>query len=46
MAEHVLRFCDGRLSNQLWNVDFMVQDNRKQSIQKQNKPLQLDAFMV
>ena len=46
MAEHVLRFCDGRLSNQLWDVDFMVQDNRKQSIQKQNKPLQLDAFMV
>ena len=46
MAEHVLKFCDGRLSNQLWDQDFMVQDNRKQSIISENKPLQLDAFMV
>ena len=46
MAEQVLKFCDGRLSNQMWDQDFMVQDNRKQSIVSENKPLQLDAFMV
>ena len=46
MAEQVLKFCDGRLSNQMWDQDYMVQDNRKQSIVSENKPLQLDAFMV
>ena len=46
MAENVLRFCDGRLDNQLWNQDFMIQDNKNQSIISENKPLQLDEFMV
>ena len=46
MAEEVLRFCDGRLDNQLWDQDFIVQDNRRQSIVSENKPLQLDEFMV
>lgn len=46
MAENVLRFCDGRLDNQLWDMDFMVQDNKNQSIISENKPLQLDEFMV
>ena len=46
MAEQVLKFCDGRLSNQMWDTDYMVQDNRKQAIVSENKPLQLDAFMV
>ena len=46
MAEQVLKFCDGRLSNQMWDTDYMVQDNRKQAIVSEIKPLQLDAFMV
>ena len=46
MAENVLRFCDGRLDNQLWDQDFMIQDNKNQSIISENKPLQLDEFMV
>jgi site-specific DNA-cytosine methylase len=46
MAEEVLKFCDGRLDNQMWNVDFMVQDNKNESVISENKPLQLDAFMV
>ena len=46
MAEQVLKFCDGRLSNQMWDTDYMVQDNRKQAIISEIKPLQLDAFMV
>jgi site-specific DNA-cytosine methylase len=46
MAEEVLKFCDGRLDNQMWNVDFIVQDNKNESVISENKPLQLDAFMV
>ena len=46
MAKQVLKFCDGRLSNQMWDTDYMVQDNRKQAIVSEIKPLQLDAFMV
>ena len=46
MAEQVLKFCDGRLSNQMWDTDYLVQDNRKQAIVSEIKPLQLDAFMV
>ena len=46
MAEQVLKFCDGRLSNRMWDTDYMVQDNRKQTIVSEIKPLQLDAFMV
>tara|TARA_Y100000389_G_scaffold189646_1_gene213638 strand:+ start:994 stop:2190 length:1197 start_codon:yes stop_codon:yes gene_type:complete len=46
MATEVLKFCDGRLDNQLWDQDFMVQDNKNESIISENKPLQLDEFMV
>ena len=46
MATEVLKFCDGRLYNQLWDQDFMVQDNKNESIISENKPLQLDEFMV
>ena len=46
MATEVLKFCDGRLDNQLWDQDFMIQDNKNESIISKNKPLQLDEFMV
>ena len=46
MAKQVLKFCDGRLSNQMWDQDYMVQDNRKQSVVSENKPLQLDALSL
>ena len=46
MAEHVLKFCDGRLDNQLVDTDFLVQDNKTRSIDYKKSSVQLDAFMV
>jgi len=46
MAEHVLKFCDGRLDNQLVDTDFLVQDNKTRSIDYKKSSVQLDEFMV
>ena len=45
MAEQVLKFCDGRLSNQMWDTDYIVQDNRKQSIVSEIKLLLSFRFL-
>ena len=46
MAEHVLKFVDGRLDNSMLNTDFMVQDNKTQTLDYKKESVQLDAFMV
>ena len=46
MADHVLRFIDGRLDNQLIDTDFLVQDNKSQSIDYKKDGVHLDEFMV
>ena len=46
MSEHVLKFIDGRLSNQLYDTDFIVQDNKSQTIDYKISGLQLDKFMI
>ena len=46
MAEHVVRFCDGRLDNQLMETDYLMQDNKTQSLTVKNNPVQLDEFML
>ena len=46
MAEHVLKFVDGRLDNYLYDTDFIMQDNKSQTIDYKISSLQLDEFMV
>ena len=46
MAEHVQKFIDGRLDNQLYDTDFIVQDNKNRSIDYKISSVQLDEFMV
>lgn len=46
MAEHVAKFVSGRLDNQLYDTDFIVQDNKSQTIDFKNNGVQLDEFMV
>jgi hypothetical protein len=46
MASHVLKFVEGRLDNQLIETDYLVQDNRAQTIKYEKDSVQLDAFMV
>lgn len=46
MAEHVLRFIDGRLDNQLIETDYLIQDNKSQTLDYKKDGVQLDAFMV
>ena len=46
MADHVLKFLDGRLDNQLIETDFVVQDNKSQKLEYKSSSLQLDEFMV
>ena len=46
MAEHVLRYVDGRLDNQLIETDYLVQDNKSQTLSYEKESVQLDAFMV
>ena len=46
MAEHVLRYVDGRLDNQLIETDYLVQDNKSQTLSYKKESVQLDAFMV
>ena len=43
MAEHVEKFVDGRLSNQLYDTDFLIQDNtnRKLNFAKNITQIQL-----
>ena len=46
MADHVLRYVDGRLDNQLIDTDYLVQDNKSQTLSYEKESVQLDAFMV
>jgi len=46
MAEHVHKFVDGRLSNQMIDADFVIQDNKSQKLEYQKNGLQLDEFMI
>jgi len=46
MADHVLRFVDGRLDNQMIETDYLVQDNKSQTLFFKKDSVQLDAFMV
>lgn len=47
MAEHVEKFVDGRLDNQMLDTNFLIQDNTNQKlIYDRGNSAQLDAFMV
>ena len=46
MAENVLRFCDGRLDNQMIETDFVMQDNKTRTLKVENNPVRLDDFML
>jgi site-specific DNA-cytosine methylase len=46
MAEHVMKFLDGRLDNQMVDTDYLVQDNKNMTLNYKKESLQLDAFMV
>lgn len=46
MADHVLKFIEGRLDNQLIETNYLVQDNKNQSYDYHKGGLQLDEFMV
>jgi hypothetical protein len=46
MAEHVLKFVDGRLDNSLVDTDFLVQDNKTRTLDYKKDSVHLDAFMV
>ena len=46
MAEHVQKFVDGRLSNQMIDTDFLIQDNTNHRLNIEKSSVQLDAFMV
>ena len=46
MAAHVEKFVDGRLSNQMLDTDFLIQDNTNHKLNFEKNSVQLDAFMV
>ena len=46
MADHVLKFVEGRLDNQMIETDYLVQDNKSQTLDYKKEGVQLDAFMV
>jgi hypothetical protein len=46
MADHVFRFVEGRLDNQMIDTNFLVQDNKSQTLFYDKESVQLDAFMV
>ena len=46
MAAHVEKFVDGRLSNQMLDTDFLIQDNTNHKLKFEKNSVQLDAFMV
>ena len=46
MALHVLKFVDGRLDNSMIETDYLVQDNKTNTLDYKKEGVQLDAFMV
>jgi len=46
MAEHVKKFVDGRLDNQLLDTNFLIQDNTNKRLNFEKNSVHLDAFMV
>jgi hypothetical protein len=46
MAEHVLKYVDGRLDNSMIDTDYLVQDNKNMTLNYKKDSVQLDAFMV
>jgi len=46
MAEHVQKFVDGRLGNQMLDTNFLIQDNTNKKLNFEKNSVQLDAFMV
>jgi site-specific DNA-cytosine methylase len=46
MAQEVKSFVEGRSHNRLIETNFLVQDNKTQTIEYEKNSLQLDAFMV
>ena len=46
MAEDVKAFVDGRLNNQMFDTDFLIQDNKSKSFDYEKYGVQLDEFMV
>jgi site-specific DNA-cytosine methylase len=46
MADHVLKFVEGRLDNQMIETDYLVQDNKTQTLEYKKESVQLDSFMV
>jgi site-specific DNA-cytosine methylase len=46
MAEHVLKYLDGRLDNRMIDTDYLVQDNKNMTLNYKKDSVQLDAFMV
>ena len=46
LAEHVQKFVDGRLDNQMLDTDFLIQDNTNHKLKCEKNSVQLDAFMV
>lgn len=46
MAEHVQKFVDGRLDNQMIDTDYMVQCNKSRKLEYKQNSLQLDEFMI
>lgn len=46
MAEHTIKFVDGRLSNQMIQSDFVIQDNKTQTITADLPVSTLDEFAV
>lgn len=46
MAEHVLKFVDGRLDNSMIDTNFLVQDNKTRTLDYKKDSVHLDEFMV
>ena len=46
MSDHVMKFIDGRLDNQMIDTDYVVQDNKNHTLSYKKDSVQLDAFMV
>ena len=46
MSDHVMKFIDGRLDNQMIDTDYVVQDNKNHTLSYKKDSVQVDAFMV
>jgi len=46
MAMEVKSFIEGRSHNKMLDTNFLIQDNKSQTLQYENNGLQLDEFMV